>query len=234
MYFEIEKNVFEYFPNMRVVTVLAKGFDGTVHEEKINEYLDDGWKTAAACSTEFGNPQSHPNIKPWGERMKNIGVSRKKYPSSVEALVRRAGKNENPVRINLIVDFYNAISLKYLVPAGAYDIEQLNDNIKLRFSKEGDTFQALDSDEVIDIPEGEISYADGSIIITRHFIWKQSKHMLLTPQSKDILFVSEILGELPENTAFDVGQGISRGLRECFEIDSKVKILDVNDNKVEL
>ena len=54
--------------------------------------------------------------------MKAVGVSRKKSPSSVEALVRRAGKGGEPVSISPVVDFYNAISLKYLVPAGGFDI----------------------------------------------------------------------------------------------------------------
>lgn len=235
MRFEIDSNIFEYFPGMRVAAVVAKGLsERTCDAEGIDISLREAWKSAAAAAAEYGNPQSHPYIKPWVEHMKGVGASRKKYPSSIESLVRRAGKSDTPVRISPVVDFYNAVSLKHLAPAGGYDIDQLKGDLKLRFSKEGDTFQALDSEEVIGVPAGEVSYADGNIIITRHFLWKQAKHTLLTAGSENILFVSEILGELPKAAADEVGAAVCGGLKEYFGIDSRLEILDVDHSGIDL
>lgn len=217
-----------------VVVVVAKDIQPTADKAKIIAELDDAWQIAAAASREYGNPQSHPNIKPWGEHMKAVGVSRKQFPSSLEALVRRAGKSNMAVSISPLVDFYNAISLKYLVPAGGFDIDTLNNDLWLRFSKQGDTFLAFDCDEVMAVPDGEVSYADGATIITRHFVWKQAKHAILTSESKNVLFVSEILGELPVETANDVGNAILTGLKQFFGVDSRADILDVNKNSIDI
>lgn len=234
MRFEIEKSIFEHFPGMRIVTMVARNMQPTADIEKISDDLYDAWQLAAAASLEYGNAQSHPKIVPWGERMKAVGVPRKKFPSSIEALVRRAGKSSTPVSISPLVDFYNSISLRHLVPAGGYDIDALENDLQLRFSRKGDRFLALDSDEAVMLPEGEISYADGSEIITRHFVWKQSRHAILTPESKTVIFVSEILGELPEETAGQVANAFSKGLTEFFGIDPPVYILDIDKNSIEI
>ena len=234
MRFEIEKNIFEHFPGMKIVAVVAKDMQPTEHAAKITAALAEAWQIGAAAATAYENPQSHPSIQPWGERMKALHAPRKQFPSSIEALVRRAGKSDMPVSINPLVDFYNAVSLKYLVPAGGFDLDALDNDLQLRFSQQGDTFLALDSEEEITVPKGEVSYACGTIIITRHFVWKQAKHAILMPGSKNVIFVSEVLGELPPPTAADVGAALVAGLKQYFGIETAAHILDVNHNSMEL
>ena len=234
MRFEIEKSIFRYFPGMKIIAVVARDIQPLENTATIDATLADAWQRAATTLTEYENPQSHPYIKPWGERMKAVGAPRKQFPSSIEALMRRAGKGNAPASINPLVDFYNAISLKYIVPAGGYDIDAINDDLWLRFSKQGDTFLALDSNEEINVPNGEVCYADGSTIITRHFVWKQSKHAILTHESKNVLFVSEVLEELPPETADDVAGAIRTGLKQFFGIDAETHVLDENMNGIKL
>ena len=143
MRFEIEKSIFSYFPGMKIIAVVARDIQPLENTATIKATLDDAWQRAATASIEYENPQSHPFIKPWGEYMKVVGAPRKQFPNSIEAMVRQAGKGNAPISINPLVDFYNAISLKYLVPAGGFDIDALNNNLRLRFSQQGDTFLAL-------------------------------------------------------------------------------------------
>ena len=166
--------------------------------------------------------------------MRAVGASRKEFPSSVEALARRAGKGGAPIRINPLVDFYNAVSLRYLVPAGGFALDALEQDLLLRFSRPGDTFTALDSDETLAVPGGEVSYADGSQIITRHFVWKQSRHAILTPESKNVFFVSEILGELPADLAAEVSKAFQDGLARYFEVCAQTAILDAQHPSIAL
>ena len=228
MIFEIEKEIFDHFPGMKIVTVQVDDMPIEADTAGIAAFLDEAWQIAKVASTEYGNPQSHPFIQPWGERMKAVGVSRKKFPCSIEAMVRRAGKSDEPFRISPVVDFYNAICLKHIVPAGGFDIGQLHDVMKLRMSVEGDTFCALDEEAVEPIPAGEVSYADGNEIITRHFVWRQSQHCLLDESTKKILFVSEILGDLPEDTADKVAADFVGGLKKYFGLDCEAVILDAD------
>jgi DNA/RNA-binding domain of Phe-tRNA-synthetase-like protein len=228
MKFKVESEIFNAFSEIKIIVACASNIK-VADARGIDNYLNRAWRHAAEEGVLYGNPQSHPNIKPWGDSMKKLGVSRKNFPSSVESLVRRATKTPDPVRINPIVDFYNAVSLANIVPAGAYDTDELISGLTLRFSEEGDTFESLDSDEVQNLPEGEVSYADGKIIITRHFVWKQSKHTLVTNESKNVLFLAEILSEVPWKTAESVINDFTVEFKKYFAGDMRIEILDANN-----
>ena len=233
MKLNIDKTIFELFPGMKIVTAVANGL-GTANVNAIADELDTAWQNAAREAVKYENPQSHPNIAPWGERMKAAGAPRKKFPSSIEALTRRAGKGGEPVRIGPLVDFYNAISLRYLVPAGGFDIDDLRYGLELRLSRDGDTFKGLDDDEVINLPAGEVSYADGKDIVTRHFVWKQSRRAMITPESKNIFFISEVLGELPFDLVEDVHRAFVEGIKRHFNVEARMNILDSQNLEIDL
>ena len=232
MEFRIEADIFSHFPGMKIVVAVAHNL--VVTEEaasQIRADLDNAWKHAGTEATARGNAQSHPYIVPWIEHMKGVGAPRRDFPSSIESLVRRAGKQGSPVSISPLVDFYNTVSLSNIVPAGGYDIDELQQGLSLRFSAQGDTFHALDEDTIMDVPPGEVSYADGKTITTRHFVWKQSKHALLKLKSKNVLFLAEVLGELPEEISLRVQDQFQKNIKRLFGITAKVDILD-KDNPV--
>ena len=233
MKLHIENDIFKAFPGIRIVAAHASNIQ-TKDASGIDTFLLEAWQHAGGEGVKFENPQSHPNIKPWGESMKQLGVSRKNFPSSIEALVRRAAKTPEPVRINPIVDFYNALSLAHIVPAGGYDVDSLENDLLLRFSKAGDTFESLDSDETLSLPEGEVCYADGAAVITRHFVWKQSKHALITEKSANIVFVAEVLAELPSATAEIVLDALSSGFKKYFTGDIRCAILRADEPELRL
>ena len=233
MKLRIEKDIFRYFPGIRIATAQAR-IKSIKDPAGIDEYLKKAWRFAGEEGVKYGNPQSHPNIKPWGESMKALGVSRKDFPSSIESLVRRATKTEGPIRINPIVDFYNAVSLANIIPAGAYDIDDLKNDLMLRLSQAGDTFESLDSEAAIPVPEGEVSYTDGKIVITRHFVWKQSKHLLTTEKSRNIILLAEALGEIPFETADKVLFDFESGLARYFDAEVRGCILDEGTPEFEL
>ena len=123
MEFCVDSEIFKFFPGIRFVCVAAEGINPEkINTEAIEHMLREGWKIAGQAAFMYGNPQSHPNIKPWVARLKAIGVSRKKFPNSIESMVRRAGKGGEPFHIIPLVDFYNSIALSHIVPAGGFDI----------------------------------------------------------------------------------------------------------------
>lgn len=106
-----------------------------------------------------------------------------KFASSIENLVRRSSKQDSKVlSINILVEFYNALSLKHVVPFGGFDLQsELCEDMELRFSKEGDEFTSLDSEQKVAFPLGEAvyMYAYKNIVVTRQINWKQSKEGLI-------------------------------------------------------
>lgn len=56
--------------------------------------------------------------------------------------------------IDPLVDLYNAIWLRHVVPASGFDLETVDGLMDLRLSPEGDRFLALDADEPEPVPPG--------------------------------------------------------------------------------
>jgi DNA/RNA-binding domain of Phe-tRNA-synthetase-like protein len=220
--FIIHPDVFELVPGMRIATAAVLGVDNQTPRSEVEAAWAQAWSEAGGAAV-YGNAQSHPRIAPWRESFTRMGVSGKQFPSSAEALLRRALKGGEPFRINPLVDWYNAISLRHLVPAGGFDLDDLEgaEAVELRLTQAGDTFTALGEDEEVALPTGELAYAAGATVLTRHFVWRQSRAGLITPQTHDVLLMSEVLGEVGADVAETVRADFEAGLREVFGITPK-------------
>ena len=112
--------------------------------------------------------------------------------SSIEAMAKRASKGNMLPSINPIVDLVNALSLKYILPMGAHDIDFLEGEIAVRFSKEGDIFTPLGEENTEILQSDELVYADINRIRTRRWIWRQSNIGRIDEKSTNILFPIDI------------------------------------------
>ncbi|MBI4278783.1 MAG: hypothetical protein HY660_10030, partial [Armatimonadetes bacterium] len=216
---------YERFAGLRRAGAGARGVDNASPTPGVDEFLAAAW-SAIRAGFPSPNPQLHPRIRPWRDRFAAMGVSGKQFPSSVEALVRRALKNPDPLRINPLVDFYNAVSLRYAVPAGGFDLAALHGDLELRLTRAGERFLALDADAEETVRAGEVAYADGATILTRHFVWRQARAGLITPQTRDVFLVSEILGEVGEEVAAQILAEFRDGVARCFSTEPLASMLD--------
>jgi DNA/RNA-binding domain of Phe-tRNA-synthetase-like protein len=218
--------IFQRFPGMRIVAVAVHDVDNRAARPAIESVWQEAWDEAAPLVAAHGNAQSHPHVRAWREAMRSVGVSPKEFPSSIEALLRRAGKGGPPFRINPLVDFYNAISLRHVVPVGAFDLGEIEGPIELRLTRDVDTFLAMDSNTAVTIAPNEVAYVDGSTVLTRHFVWRQSRAGLISPETRSALLVSEILSEVGPEVAEQVLQDLQGGLEAYFKVTAVSSILD--------
>ena len=131
------------------------------------------------------------------------------------------------------MDFYNAISLNHVVAAGAFDLDPLEGDIKLRLTWEGDQFTALDQGEAIMLEPGEVAYASGSTILTRHFMWRQARTGLVHQDSSRIFLVSEVPAVAGKECAIRIEKEFQKGLRDYFSVTSKTFLLDSQRTLIE-
>jgi DNA/RNA-binding domain of Phe-tRNA-synthetase-like protein len=200
-------------PDLRIVLVRATDIvPGTASVE-----IASGWEeTWEACSRWDGqNAQSHPRIAPWRALFTTLGISGKKYPVSVEAILRRALRGGPPFQVNPLVDFYNTVSLRHLVPVGAFDLRGLADLLEVRFARNGDHFQPLDGAEPEDVHPGHLVYALGTDVITLNF-WRQSSLGLVDGASSDVLLASELIGSDSDVVAREVAEDLADGAARYF------------------
>jgi DNA/RNA-binding domain of Phe-tRNA-synthetase-like protein len=203
---------------VRIAVAIAHGLDNAAARPGIEAAWREAWDVAGREGVAYGNAQSHPRVRPWRDRFQALGVSGKQFPSSIEALLRRALKGGEPFHINPLVDWYNAISLRHVVPAGAFDLAPIAGPLDLRLTRAGDRFLALDAAEPVDVPPGEVAYADGATILTRHFVWRQAKTALLEAHTRDVVLLSEVLGEVGAGVAEAVLADFRAGLEGEFGV----------------
>lgn len=231
MPFTIAPAIFDRFPGLRVAVAVASGVDNATPRPAIDDRWSAAWAEAEAAAARYPNAQSHPRLAPWRERFRAIGVSAKHFPVSTEAMLRRALRGGEPFRINPLVDFYNAVSLRHTVPAGGFDLDQLAaDAIELRLSRADERFLALGAEQPEPVAAGEISYIAGDDILTRHFVWRQARRGALTPATRTLFLVSEVLGEVEAEGGGAVADAVladlCAGLRDHFGVEPRPFILD--------
>jgi DNA/RNA-binding domain of Phe-tRNA-synthetase-like protein len=217
--FVVSPEIFQLYPGLRPPVAIAEGVEVPTHTAGVETLWRQAWEDAGRSASSYGNAQSHPRIAAWRMAMAATGVSGREFPSSVESLLRRAFKGGEPPHINPLVDFYNALSLRHVVPAGGFDLAQLDDVLELRLTREGDSFGSLDSASAESVEPGEVAYASGYEILTRHFVWKQSRTGLLGESTRSVFLVCEVLGEVEEvagGLAQAVLENLCEGLRRHF------------------
>jgi len=95
MYLHIEPALFERFPRMRVVVAVAHGIDNQRDRPELTTYWHTIWTHAASFPYPTLFRSSHPHVRAFREQFCAMGVSSKKFPSAIEALLRRALKEKN-------------------------------------------------------------------------------------------------------------------------------------------
>ena len=80
-------------------------------------------------------------------------------------------------------------------------------------------------ESVESVAPGEVAYATGRDILTRHLMWRQSRRAALVPASRQVILVSEMLPDQSELAA-KVGEDLSSGLRDLFGASARWAIVD--------
>ncbi|MEA2601887.1 MAG: hypothetical protein QOF89_2879 [Acidobacteriota bacterium] len=121
--FLVAPEVFAMFPDAVLGVIVARGIDNTSQSAEIPAGLRR--EEARVRELFAGQPVTeHPHIAAWREAYRKFGAKPKDHPSSIENLVRRVAKGHALPRINPLVDLYNTVSLRFLVPAGGEDLDR--------------------------------------------------------------------------------------------------------------
>jgi DNA/RNA-binding domain of Phe-tRNA-synthetase-like protein len=193
MRFRIEPEIFQRFTDLRIGALSARGIDNRGEASEINTLLRHAEESLVASFQ--GIPVAeHPRIAPWREAYRKFGAKPKKYPSSVENLARRTLRGERIRHINKLVDIYNGVSLRHLVPAGGEDLDRIQGDIVLAFAGEEEApVRMLGEPEGREPRPGEVIYKDQAGAICRRWNWKEADRTKLTEHTVNAVLVIEAL-----------------------------------------
>jgi DNA/RNA-binding domain of Phe-tRNA-synthetase-like protein len=101
-------------------------------------------------------------------------------------------KGHHLPHINLLVDLYNMISLRQVVPIGGEDIDKIEGDVELTFATEDEApVRLLGESEERPPRPGEVIYKDNNSAICRRWNWKQADRTKFTDQTSNGFLVIE-------------------------------------------
>ena len=208
MLFSIQKELFDVLPELTIGVVVAAELSNTHPSKEIDDLFN---QSLEQLKRNFvgDKAQEHPRIKPWRNAFSKLGISGSKFPSSIESMARRVLKGDPFPRINPLVDLYNSVSLKHLVPMGGHDLDTLVGNIHLRFAEGWEPFAPMGGGETVTVPRGELVYRDDREVLTRNWVWRQCEKDKATERTRRIFIPIDVLGEVGRERAHEIIRDLS-------------------------
>jgi len=181
---------------------------------------------------------THPHIAAWREAYRAFGAKPSEYPSSIEALVKRARRGDEVPYINTLAAICNSVSLRYLVPIGGHAIDVMSPDGELRlgFANGDEEFTPFLGDLIEHPYPGEVVFTyNTSTVLCRRWTWRQGEFSKL--QRTTTAVVINVDG-LPPVTRADV-ETICNDLATlaglyCGNAPTEVKLLSEDNLEVEL
>jgi DNA/RNA-binding domain of Phe-tRNA-synthetase-like protein len=139
----------------------------------------------------------HPHIAAWRAAFSAFGAKPSRYPSSAEALITRVLKGQSLPRVNVLVDLYNAVSVRHVVPLGGEDADRLEGPLRLTVATGDEPFDPRgDGTGVEHAAAGEIVWRDDHCVTCRRWNWRQGRRTQLTDEATRAFFVFDRLDGL--------------------------------------
>jgi DNA/RNA-binding domain of Phe-tRNA-synthetase-like protein len=162
------------WPDYRAAVVIAEGVRNGPSDAASERLLADAEDAARLLGLE--RAADDPRIAAWRRTFSEFGSKPSRYPSSAEALLARVLKGGELPRINALVDTYNAVSLKHVIPVGGEDLDQLQGDLRL-----------------VRADDGEVVWRDDVGVTCRRWNWRQEPRTQLTEATKNAFFVFDSL-----------------------------------------
>jgi DNA/RNA-binding domain of Phe-tRNA-synthetase-like protein len=209
--FQMDASFLALFPTAVIGTIWARGLDNSCHAAECAAIVEEAARSAAKRLGDADIAQ-HPAVAPWREAYRAFGVKSAKFRSSIENLLRsaRAGSTRS---INPVVDLYNAVSLRFMVPCGGEDLGAVRGAIVLTRAVGGEHFVPLGATEEQPPQPGEVIYRDEVGVICRCWNWREADRTKLSASTTDAFLCIEGIppvGELEVRAACGELAGLVR------------------------
>lgn len=199
-HFSVNPKMFTTFNNPRIALTLVKNVNNSSSTDVLKKMLADMSKQVKENYSAETLTQA-PAIIGWRDAYKAFGSKPSEFPSSVENLYKRIIKGQEINSVNPLVDIYNYISLKYMLPAGGEDLDIMQGNLQLTFATADEKpVTVLGKNEAEKPYAGEVIYKDATETICRRWNWREVKRTLLTDTTKNAILVLEAIGSVPTTT----------------------------------
>lgn len=233
MLFKVDSELFEKVPNLCIGAVIVEGVDNKNSCGAIDELLSRQISIEKSALLKESSVKKMEFLEPYHHAMKEMNINSSKFLCSIEALLTRLNKKGELPFLNATVNLGNYISLKYKLPVGVHDINQLKDDLCVRFATQKDTEFLENSLENDELSVGEPVYASSNSISTRRWIWRQMEAGRVSENATRLLFPIDGFSENKEQI-IKACEELAMLLEDNFSCTARVELLDVEQNAVKL
>lgn len=233
MKFTINTKIFETHPNLKIGAITAKNINNNRRISPIESLLR-GVSMERKREFEKNPMDSDPRILRWREAYALFGAKPSQYPSSIEALISRILEGKEIPHINALVDIYNYMSLKYVIPVGAEDIDKFFGDLELTYANGVESFRPLNSVEIKQAKTGEIVYRDRGGVVVRRWNYREAERTKITKETSNALIVLEDLNNIPIDEFEKILYEFQDIIERYIGGDVAVYILNEDNNELDL
>ena len=219
----IEKDIVESFSPI-IGVVYARGVDNTKHIPEISTLVEEAAVLARNALAPYESPAQHPFLRAWRQAYKKFGSDPHQYRCSAESLARRVLKGDALPRINTLVDLYNYISLKYLLPVGGENSDAVSGDVRLAYADGTEPFVRINGTENETPPSGEVVYKDSTSVICRRWNWREADRTKMTEYTTNAIMVVDAIPPIPRGLVEDATNELADLVRKYCKGEGVVEI----------
>jgi len=189
----VRDEVFELTPTFTRGVVVARGLCIRSQNPRIEAFLRQIESERAAQGVQL---ISDPRVSAWDETHRKFGSNPKHYPPAIRSLLDRVRRGKTVPYINDGVAVFNAVSLKYLLPCGGDDLDEIVPDAYLGPALGKECFTPLGGGDIEHPERGEVIYHDGDHkIMCRRWNWRNGDQTKITTETQNMLINIDGLGE---------------------------------------
>jgi DNA/RNA-binding domain of Phe-tRNA-synthetase-like protein len=189
--FRLTDEVIRDFPESQIRFVVATGLRNGEEWPEVSAAIG-ALEQRLAADPDLLPDEDDPVVASWFTAYRAFGTNPKRSRPSHNALIRRMKKSGVLPRITPAVDAYNLVCVSSGTPAGAFDLSTLTGEVLIRPAREGDVFVPLGQPDDRETPNpGEVVYAQGTDVLTRHWNHRDADATKVTATSTEVVFILE-------------------------------------------
>jgi DNA/RNA-binding domain of Phe-tRNA-synthetase-like protein len=190
----VSPDIWALRPDFRALSITVRGI-----KMSGAEHLAQAQLAEASASISTMKPWGAAHLTEWQDAYRAFGAKPQRTPCSVEALIKRATRDGHLPAINPLVDLYNAISVKHVLPVGGEDMTKYQGLPRLVRALATDTFETTKDGAPFHEPvdPGEVVWRDDQGVTCRRWNWRQTPRTRVTSETTDAWFIFESLAAMP-------------------------------------
>lgn len=193
MKFILSEDVTKKFPESSIGCLVIKDIDNTKAQDETYQIL---WHEIETKAKEFKAAEltQIPEVKEWTGAFETAELDPIENDPSHKALLERVINRQEIPNINSLVNIYNAVSIRHILPIGGHDLDNIEGEIIVGPNTKSLPFIEMNTQEETPVPKEEFVYADATHVLTRKWVWRQSDTSKTTEDTSNILIPIDDLG----------------------------------------